>query len=88
MVIHMKEVRTIEALMEQLSIMSKKNSVCQVFIPGKGKFTIVLQEEDYNSTAQDTQANPYLKQKVNESTEADKERNTMSASELERNPFL
>ena len=84
----MKEVRTIEALMEQLSIMRKKNSVCQVFIPGIGNFTIELQEEDSNSTALDTLANPYLKQKVNESTEADKERNTMSASELERNPFL
>jgi hypothetical protein len=46
-VIYMKEVRTSEDLMEQLSNMNKENSVCQVFIPGKGKFTIELQEEDF-----------------------------------------
>jgi hypothetical protein len=45
----MKEVRTKEDIMEQLSNMNKENSVCQVFIPGKGKFTIILKEEDTRS---------------------------------------
>jgi hypothetical protein len=48
----MKEVRTTEDLMEQLSNMNKENSVCQVFIPGKGTFTIVLQDENYHSTTE------------------------------------
>jgi hypothetical protein len=72
-VIHLKEVQTKEDLMEQLSNMNKENNVCQVFIPGKGKFTIVLQEEDY--------------QWVNDSMEAENERRAVSASELVRNPF-
>jgi hypothetical protein len=69
----MKEVRTTENLMEQLSNMNKENSVCQIFIPGKGKFTIILQEEDYRSI---------------ESSEAVNEGCAKSASELIRNPFL
>jgi adenine-specific DNA methylase len=84
----MKEVRTTEDLMEQLSNMNKENSVCQVFIPGKGKFMIILQEEDYRSTGPVIQSNPNLKQMVNDSMEAEKEGRAMSASELMRNPFL
>jgi hypothetical protein len=84
----MKEVRTKEDLMEQLSNMNNKNPVCQVSIPGKGKFTIVLQEEDYHSTAPVIQSNTYLKQMVNENMEAEKEGRAMSVSELTRNPFL
>lgn len=66
----MEEVRTTEDLMEQIASMNKKNSVRQVFIPGKGKFTIVLQEEDLDSIAADLRANPNLKQMMNESLEA------------------
>jgi hypothetical protein len=87
-VIHMKEVRTTEDLMEQLSNMNNENSVCQVFIPGKGKFTIVLQEEGSRSTAPVIQSNQYLTQAVNDSMEAEKEGRAMSVSELIRNPFL
>lgn len=84
----MKEVRTTEDVMEQLSNMNKENSVCQIFIPGKGKFTIVLQEEDYRSAAPVIQLNSHLKQMVNDSMETEKEGRAMSASELTRNPFL
>ncbi|KRE50705.1 hypothetical protein ASG85_20420 [Paenibacillus sp. Soil724D2] len=68
--------------MEQLSNMNIENSVRQVFIPGKGKFTIVLQEEDPNSIATDVELNPYLKQMMNESMEAYKVGRTKSTSEL------
>jgi hypothetical protein len=78
----MDEVRTTEDLMEQLSNMNRENSVRQVFIPGKGKFTIVLQEEDPNSIATDVELNPYLKQMINESMEAYKAGRTKSTSEL------
>lgn len=84
----MKEVRTTENLMELLSNMNKENSVCQVFIHGKGNFTIVLQEEDYHSTAQVIQSNPYLKHMGNENMKEEKERRVESTSELMRNPFL
>ncbi|BBH22419.1 hypothetical protein Back11_37640 [Paenibacillus baekrokdamisoli] len=78
----MEEVRTTEDLMEQLSNMNRENSVRQVFIPGKGKFTIVLQEEDHNSIAADIQSNPDLGQMMNESMEAYIEGRTKSTSEL------
>ncbi|KLU60158.1 hypothetical protein CEB3_c35890 [Peptococcaceae bacterium CEB3] len=66
----MEEVRTTEDLLEQIASMSKENSVRQVFIPGKGKFTIVLQEEDQDSIAADLRTHPNLKQMMNESLEA------------------
>jgi len=44
----MEKLRSSEELMEHISNMNSDNSVCQVFIPVKGKFTIVLQEEDIN----------------------------------------
>jgi hypothetical protein len=75
----MKEVRATEDFMEYLLNMNKENSVCQVFIPGKGKFTIVLQEQDYLAPV--IQSNPYLKQMVNDSMEAEKEGRAVSASE-------
>jgi hypothetical protein len=82
-VIPMREVRSTEDLMEQLLNMNKEDSVCQVFIPGKGKFTIVMQEQDDRSTA------PVIQQQmVNDSREAAQEGRVMSASELRRNPFL
>jgi hypothetical protein len=69
----MNEVRTMEDLIEQLSIMNNENPVSQIIIPGKGKFTIVLHMEDVVS---------------NDSSEAVKEGHAKSASELIRNPFL
>jgi hypothetical protein len=68
--------------MEQLGNMNKENSVCQVFIPGKGKFTIVLQEEDQDSIAADVRRNPLLKQMINESLAAYKEGRTKTTTEL------
>lgn len=44
----MKEVITASDLMEQLITMNKENSVCQVRIPGKGIYAIVLQG-DYST---------------------------------------
>lgn len=80
----MEEVRTTEELMEQITNMNKDNSVCQVFIPGKGKFAIVLQEEDTNSIAADVQSNPGLKQMMKESLEAYNNGRSMSTSDLKK----
>jgi len=86
-VIPIKEVRTTEELLEQLSNLNKENSVCQVIIPGIGKFTIVLQDEYTRPTAP-KQANTYLKQTVDCRMVSEKEGQSLSASEITRNPFL
>ncbi|MCP3775534.1 hypothetical protein NLX71_19875 [Paenibacillus sp. MZ04-78.2] len=78
----MEEVRTTEDLMEQFINMSREDSVRQVFIPGKGKFTIVLQEEDQNSIASDVLSSPHLKQMMDESLEAFRQGKTTSTSDL------
>jgi hypothetical protein len=76
----MIEVQTIEELIELLSNMNKENSVCQFFLPGKGIFTIVLQEQDERYSASSKA------QLVTNETE--NKGRVQSVSELERNPFL
>jgi len=78
----MEKLRSSEELMEHISNMNSDNSVCQVFIPGKGKFTIVLQEEDIQSIGSEILANPELKQMIDESREEYKRGLGMSTSEL------
>jgi hypothetical protein len=78
----MQKLRSSEDLMEHISNMNSDNSVCQVFIPGKGKFTIVLQEEDIQSIGTEILANSELKQMINESREEYKKGLGMSTSEL------
>ena len=41
--------------------MSRDNSVYHFHIPGKGKFTLVLQEEEQRSIQADVEFNPELK---------------------------
>ncbi|WP_236595830.1 hypothetical protein [Paenibacillus sp. EPM92] len=45
----MEKVNSPEELMENISNMSRDNSVYHFHIPGKGKFTLVLQEEEQRS---------------------------------------
>ncbi|WP_440109495.1 hypothetical protein [Paenibacillus sp. QZ-Y1] len=79
----MKEVITAEDLMEQLITMNKENSVCQVRIPGKGMYAIVLQD-DY-STVPVIQSNPYPDQMLNDT---ENEVSEKWGSKINRNPFL
>ncbi len=51
----MEKLRFTEELMEYISNMNSDNSVFQFFIPGKGKFTLVLQEEDQQSICTDVE---------------------------------
>jgi hypothetical protein len=83
-VIEMEKVRSSEDLMEYITNMDRENSVGQFFIPGKGQFTIVLQEEDHGSIAADVRRNPELRQMINDSLKAYGEGRTMSTSELIR----
>lgn len=80
----MDKVLSSDELIKFISKMNNENSVCQVFIPGKGKFTIVLQEEDQKikTINEDVEANPQLKIMIKESMEAYKKGDSVSTSEL------
>jgi hypothetical protein len=78
----MEKVHSSEELMEYISNMNRDNSVCQFHIPGKGKFTLVLQEEDQHSILTDVQANQELKTMINESKREYSLGLGMSTSEL------
>lgn len=63
----MKLIKSPEELMRSIADMDRDNSVFQFSIPGKGKFTLVLQEEDQDSIQEDVKNNPHLKQMMEES---------------------
>jgi hypothetical protein len=63
----MEKVQTESELFDHIRRMSKINSVSQVFIPGKGTFTIVLQEEDPPSIHAEAATDPQLRQMIQDS---------------------
>jgi hypothetical protein len=71
-----------EELMKYIQSMDRDNSVVQFSIPGKGRFTLVLQEEDEHSIKSDVDANPELEIMINESQKQYKKGLGMSTSEL------
>jgi hypothetical protein len=77
-----EKLRSTEELMECISSMNRDNSVCQFYIPRKGKFTLVLQEEDQTSINTEAEVNPELKRMIHESREQYKQGLGMSTSEL------
>lgn len=78
----MGKVHSLEELMNHIANMDRENSVCQFFIPGKGRFTLVLQEEDEQSIKADAEENPQLGRMIKESQAQYKEGLGMSTSEL------
>jgi hypothetical protein len=81
-VICMEKAQFSEELMKYISKMDRENSVVQFSIPGKGRFTLVLQEEDEQSIRADVEANPELEIMIKESQEQYKKGFGMSTSEL------
>lgn len=71
-----------EELMKRIENMDRDNSVFQFSIPRKGKFTLVLQEEDETPIKVDVEKNPYLKQMIEESQREYKEGKGMSTSQI------
>ncbi|MDW0115298.1 MULTISPECIES: hypothetical protein [Sporosarcina] len=71
-----------EELMKHIANMNRDNSVLQFSLPGKGKFTLVLQEEDEVSIKTDVENNPQLKQMIEESKNEYKTGKGMSTSQL------
>lgn len=77
----MGKVQSSEELMKYISSMDRQNSVVQFYIPGKGKFTLVLQEDEKSIEA-DVKASPQLERMITESREQYKEGLGMSTKEL------
>ena len=77
----MKDFHSVEELMNQISNMNSNNSVCQFRIPGKGRFTLVLQEDEV-SIATEIENNPELKRMIQESREEYKAGLGISGEEL------
>ncbi|MGO4890682.1 hypothetical protein ACJ2A9_23370 [Anaerobacillus sp. MEB173] len=80
----MGKIQSSEELMKYIENMNSDNSVLQFSIPGKGKFTLVLQEEDDDekSIQFETEENPELKRMLKESQEQYENGRGMSTSEL------
>lgn len=74
-------IKSSEELMKHISDMDRNNSVLQFTIPGKGKFTLVFQEDE-DSIETDIEKNPTLKQMIKESQREYKEGKGMTTSEL------
>jgi hypothetical protein len=79
----MGKIQSSEELMKYIENMNSDNSVFQFSIPGKGKFTLVLQEEDDEKSIQfEADGNPKLKRMLKESQEQYENGRGMSTSEL------
>ncbi|BFT70184.1 hypothetical protein [Paenibacillus sp. P36] len=78
----MEKVNNSEELMEAIINMDSEHSVRQFHIPGKGKFTVVLQEEDHLSISSEVKSNSDLKRMIDESREEYKQGKGMSTTEL------
>lgn len=69
-------------LMKYIYDMDSENSVFQFSIPGKGKFTLVLQEEDEKSIKADVEKNPQLEEMFKASEEQYKKGFGITTSDL------
>lgn len=77
----MNKVSSVSDLMKEIEKMDRENSICQFSIPGKGKFTIVLQEEWEASIDKEIENDDELKKMISESQEAYKLGNVKTTEE-------
>ncbi|ODG91423.1 MULTISPECIES: hypothetical protein [Bacillaceae] len=77
----MEKAQFSEELMRYISNMNRENSVVQFSVPGKGRFTLVLQEEE-NSIKADIEANPEIEIMIRKSQEEYKKGLGVSTSEF------
>lgn len=78
----MEKIQSCEELMKYISNMDRDNSVFQFSIPGKGKFTLVLQEEDERSIKDEAEESPELRRMLKESMEQYESGSGMNTKEL------
>jgi hypothetical protein len=68
--------------MESIANMNRDNSVYRFYIPGKGTFTLVLQEEELRTIQADVEANPQLRDMIERSRQEVKLGKGMSTAEI------
>ncbi|AST90019.1 hypothetical protein ACWE42_21125 [Sutcliffiella cohnii] len=78
----MGKIHSSEELMNHIANMNSENSVFQFSIPGKGKFTLVLQEEDKKTIKVESEENPELELMLKESMEQYENGRGMTTTEL------
>jgi hypothetical protein len=78
----MSKVHSLEELLDNISNMNRENSVVQFSIPGKGKFTLVLEEEDDQTEGVIKEVNPELRRFIIESKALQKKGLSMSTIDL------
>lgn len=78
----MNKVLSSDDLMKYINNMDSENSVVQFSIPGKGKFALVLQEEENQSIKADVEKNPQLELMLKESEEQYKQGLGITTSDL------
>jgi hypothetical protein len=78
----MSKVHSLEELLDTISNMNRENSVVQFSIPGKGKFTLVLEEEDDQTVGVIKEVNPELRRFIIESKALQKKGLSMSTIDL------
>lgn len=66
----MEKIQSVTELYEHIGKMSKKNSVTQIYIPGKGTFKILLQEKEPPLIFPDAESNSQLRQMIKDSRAA------------------
>jgi hypothetical protein len=67
---------------ERMLQMNKENPECEVIIPGKGRFKIILQSEDSRTIENDVLANPSLGEMIKASIEDYQKQNYVTTDEL------
>lgn len=60
----MSSINSSDELMKHISNIDRDNTVIQFSIPGKGRFTLVLQEETEMTIADEVEKSPELKQMI------------------------
>lgn len=79
----MMEIKSSDDLLQQLKQMNKDHSVSQFFIPGTGKFTVILQEEDKETSIDlEVSSDAQLKKMIHDSREAYKKGNVMDTTDI------
>jgi len=77
----MEKAQFSEELMRYISNMNRENSVVQFSVPGKGRFTLVLQEEEKSIKA-DIEANPEIEIMIRKSQDEYKKGLGVSTSDF------
>lgn len=79
-----KTLRSTGEIIKYIEGMTRESSVRQFYIPGKGRFTLVLQEEDLPSIDTEAELNKELDQMIRDSRKEYKQGQGMTTSELIR----